>query len=179
MGKSDKLLRIFLWFFMLVGGVVGGFFLDALWFPSLFTNILFHGIMFLLGLAASRLVINAAKNTGRYLNKNGRVGDIPRLETNRLVTTGYYRCMRHPMHLGLLFFPFAVALLAGSPSFFLVIAPLEALLMILLIKTVEEPQAEKKFGAEYREYMLNTPMFSFKRDCLKLLFGKDGYLKVN
>jgi len=31
----------------------------------------------------------------------------PRLETNKLVSTGVYDCMRHPMHFGLLFFPWS------------------------------------------------------------------------
>ncbi len=39
------------------------------------------------------------------LARMGHKGDIPLLETNKLVSTGVYGCMRHPMHFGLLFFP--------------------------------------------------------------------------
>ena len=78
--------------------------------------------------------------------------------------------MRHPMHLGLLFFPLAFALIVGSPSFILVIAPAEALFMILMIALIEEPGAEKKFGKEYDKYKEEKAWFCFKKECLKELF---------
>ncbi len=168
-----------MWLAMIFGGFFAGLWLDAILFPVLYRSLTSHLISFAIGLWIARMVINASRNTGRYLNRNGRVGDIPRLETNRLVVTGYYSCMRHPMHLGLLLFPFAAALLAGSPSFLIIIAPFEALLMIILIKTVEEPQALQKFGEDYRKYMAKTPMFSFKKECLRMLFSRDGYKKIS
>ncbi len=68
------------------------------------------------------------------------------METNRLVTSGYYACMRHPMHLGLLFFPWSVALIFGSVTFILLLAPLEMLSMIIMIKLLEENEAGKKLA---------------------------------
>ena len=86
-----------------------------------------------------------------------------------LVTDGLYALMRHPMHLGLLFFPLSVALLVGSPSFILIIAPLEMLLMVVMIKTLEEPEAIAKFGDAYREYRENVPMFCVRIACIRAL----------
>ena len=97
---------------------------------------------------------------------------MPRFETNRLVTTGYYACMRHPMHFGLLFFPLSVALILGSVSFILFIAPVEMVFMIAMIKFFEEPEAIRKFGQEYLDYKNRVPMFSLKWNCLKPLFSK-------
>ena len=74
------------------------------------------------------------------------------------------------MHFGLLFFPWAVALLLGSPFFILVLAPLEMLFMLAMIKLVEEPGAIRKFGDEYREYMRRVPMFSLRRECWRQLW---------
>jgi protein-S-isoprenylcysteine O-methyltransferase Ste14 len=77
--------------------------------------------------------------------------------------------MRHPMHLGLFLFPVSVAFLVGSPSFILIISPLEILFMLIMIKLVEEPEAFSKFGNEYLEYKKQTPMFCFKMTCLREL----------
>ncbi len=60
--------------------------------------------------------------------------------------------MRPLMHLGLFLFLLSLALLIGSPTFILVIVPLEALFMLAMIKLMEEPEAIAKFGKAYREY---------------------------
>lgn len=165
-------IRMVIWLVMLGGGIWGGFSLDRLLFPVLSKNVWFHVAGFIAGLLVMKLVITISRNTGRTLARFGRQGNLPRMETNRLVTKGPYRYMRHPMHFGLLFFPLALALLAGSPSFILIIAPAEALFMLLMIKWVEEPEARHKFGKAYREYMLQTPWFCVKKVCLKALFEK-------
>jgi len=165
-------LRITVWLIMLVGGVWGGLLLDKSLFPSLYGNILVHIAGIVLGLLLLNIVMAVSRNTGRTLAKYGREGELPRMETNRLVTEGVYKMMRHPMHLGLLLFPFAFALMAGSPSFVLIIAPLEVVLMLIMIKMIEEPEALRKFGDEYREYMKTTPWFCVKKACLQALLKK-------
>ena len=164
-------LRIILWIVMIVGGSAASLWLDWRLFRPLFLNPYFHMVTFIAGAVLMRLVIIASRNTGRLLARLGREGDIPRLETNRLVTEGVYGCMRHPMHFGLLFFPWSVALILGSPSFILIIAPLEVLLMIALIKLLEEPEAIQKFGDAYREYQARVPMFSLRPSCLRQLLA--------
>ena len=144
--------RIIIWIIMLLGGAVSGVWLDLRCFPGIIRNPWFHLASFILGLLLLRLIFRVSRNTGRLLARNGRQGELPRMETNRLVTEGVYGCMRHPMHLGLLFFPLALALIIGSPSFILIISPAEMLLMLMMIKFVEEPGAARKFGKSYREY---------------------------
>ena len=73
------------------------------------------------------------------------------------------------MHLGLFLFPVGVAFLIASPSFILIIAPVEIVFMFIMIKLVEEPEAIKKFGSKYVKYMKKAPMFCFKLNCLKEL----------
>ncbi len=165
-------MRMIVWMVMLAGGIWGGLLLDRQWFPKLYNNLWVHLTGFIIGLILLKMVITISRNTGRTLAKYGREGTLPRMETNRLVTSGIYQHMRHPMHLGLLFFPFAFAFLAGSPSFVLVIAPAEAVFMLLMIKWVEEPEALRKFGEIYRHYMKQTPWFCVKKECLKALFQK-------
>jgi len=161
--------RFLIWFVFLIGGAALGIFLDLRWFPALWHSLWFHMVTAIPGVLLLRLVMLISRNTGKYLARKGREGDLPRMQTNRLVTDGMYGCMRHPMHLGLMLFPWSFALITGSLSFILLIAPAETLMILLLIRIVEEPGARKKFGKAYDEYMKKVPMFSFRKECLKLL----------
>ena len=118
------MLRIFIWVVMLVGGSGLGLWLDWRWFHSWLVNPFFHLATLVIGGLLLSLVLRASRHTGRLLARMGREGEIPRLETNKLVVEEVYGCMRHPMHLGLLFFPWSVALILGSPSFILFNTPL-------------------------------------------------------
>ncbi|MCD6388251.1 MAG: isoprenylcysteine carboxylmethyltransferase family protein [Desulfobulbaceae bacterium] len=167
------ILRVMAWLIMLVGGSVLGFWLDLRFFQPFLYSPLFHILSLLPGIILLRLVLQASRNTGRFLARAGREGNIPHFETNRLVTAGYYACMRHPMHFGLLFFPLSIALILGSVSFILFIAPAEMVFMIGMIKFIEEPQAIRKFGQEYSVYKSRVPMFSLKWTCMKSLFNRE------
>jgi len=156
---------------MLIGGSLAGLWLDSRLFYDWLINPWFHLISFLAGVLVSRLVINSSRNTGRQLARLGREGDLPRMQTNKLVTQGHYACMRHPMHLGLMMFPLAAALLVGSVSFLIFIVPMEIIFMIMMIVLVEEPEAIAKFGDDYHRYREKVPMFSFRRQCLRALFA--------
>lgn len=161
--------RIFVWILMIFGGGAAGLYLDSSLFVGIRANIPFHIVSFVAGALLLLLVIRISRNTGRTLAKYGRHGNVNKMETNLLVRSGAYKFMRHPMHLGLLFFPLSFALLIGSPSFVLLIAPAEIVLMLLMIKFLEEPEAIRKFGKEYIEYKKGLPWFCFKKECLKEL----------
>ncbi len=155
---------------MIFGGVAAGLYLDGKLFPGIHYNIVFHLVSFIAGALLLKVVLRISKNTGRTLAKYGRKGTLKRGETNVLVKEGPYKFMRHPMHLGLMLFPVALAFLVGSPSFILIIAPLEILFMIFMIKVFEEPEAIKKFGNDYLDYKESVPPFCFKKECLKELW---------
>jgi protein-S-isoprenylcysteine O-methyltransferase Ste14 len=162
-------IRIVLWLLMLIGGAV--YAIAADWNNPLFNNVLFHLATAAVGILLLVLAFRAAANGGRELTK-GRVGDIPRLETNRLVTTGIFSCMRHPMLFGLTLLPLGWALLLGSPTFITLIAPLEMLFIIVMVTIFEEREVNRKFGKAYEVYRKNVPMVSFRWECLKNLFSK-------
>ncbi len=163
-------MRIVVWIVMLIGGGISSIIIDIHFFRSLFFSYIFHIITFLPGILLLFFVLMVSRNTGRLLASLGREGNIPRMETNRLVTSHIYGCMRHPMHFGLLFFPLSFALLLGSPFFIFVLSPLEMVFMVIMIKLIEEKELIKKFGEDYIQYMKRVPMFSLKISCLKLLF---------
>ena len=168
--------RIFVWFVFLIGGGIFGVICDLKFFPEIFKSIAFHSITLIVGVLLLKMVLRASRNTGRFLSMNGRDGNLPRMETNRLVTDGIYGRMRHPMHLGLLFFPLSVALLIGSLSFIFFIAPVEMVLMLVMIKFIEEAEAVKKFGQEYKDYKKKVPFFSFQISSLRMLLAKKSDL---
>jgi len=162
--------RLLVWVIMLLGGAAISIYFDGKIFELIFANLWWHIFSFPFGLFLMYLVMKVSKNTGRTLAKFGREGEIARMETNRLVKNGVYKYMRHPMHLGLLFFPLAIAFIIGSPTFILIVWPIEVIFMLVMIKIMEEPEAIKKFNSEYIEYMKTTPWFCFKKECLKELF---------
>ena len=161
-------IRILLWLLMLAGGAGLGIYLD--FHNPLFGSYIFHLTTGLAGVVVTVLAFRSAANGGRELKK-GRVGNIPRLETNRLVTSGIYSCMRHPMLFGLTLLPLGVALLLGSPTFITVIAPLEMVFIVFMVSVFEEMEVKRKYTAEYEKYKKSTPMVSFSPKCLKELFG--------
>jgi len=167
-------IRIVLWLLMLIGGAVYAFVKD--WNTSLFSNLFFHIVTALAGLIVLKLAFNAAATGGKELTK-GRVGTLPRLETNRLVTTGIYSCMRHPMLFGLTLLPLGWALLLGSPTFIMRIAPLEMVFITVMVILFEEMEVKKKFGTEYEMYRHKVPMVSFRKKCLSALFFNKNRIK--
>jgi len=162
------IVRILLWGIMLFGGA--WYALREDWGTPLFSSVWFHLLSAAVGAVVLLLAFRAAANGGRELAK-GRQGDIPRLETNKLVTTGIYRCMRHPMLFGLTLLPLGWGLLLGSPTFIFNIAPFEMLFIIVMVIIFEEMEVEKKFGEAYEVYRKEVPMVSVNTECLKKLFG--------
>ena len=162
-------IRLFLWFVMIIGGAVYALTEDR--YSPLFGNVWFHVFTAFTGIFLLVLAFRAAANGGRELTK-GRVGDIPRLETNRLVTTGIFACMRHPMLFGLTLLPLGWALLLGSPTFITLIAPLEMLFIVIMVLIFEEMEVKRKFGEAYETYRKKVPMVSFRSECLRSLFKK-------
>jgi len=163
------MIRILIWIIMIFGGGIFGYYFDSLIFENFYNNIIFHVISFVIGIFLLFCVMKISKNTGRTLAKYGRKGKLKRMQTNVLVKQGIYKYMRHPMHLGLFLFPFGIAFLIGSPSFILFIAPVEILIMMIMIKSIEEPEAIIKFGDNYINYKKQVPWFCFNIKCLKEL----------
>ncbi|NOY23567.1 MAG: isoprenylcysteine carboxylmethyltransferase family protein [Acidobacteria bacterium] len=170
MGKTtvSVVLRLFWWVLMIFGGAVLCIYLDVKR-HNLFFSLPFHLTSFFIGLIVTKLAFAAAATGGRELKK-GRSENTPRLETDKIVTTGIYSCMRHPMLFGLTLLPLGWALLLGSPHFIFFLAPVEILTIIVMVFTLEEAECRKKFGAEYLAYKKQVPAVSLRAHCLKWLF---------
>ncbi len=164
------MIRILIWIFLLVGGTVYSIKNDILYHKDIFFNPYFHVISFIFGVLVLKLSFSAASVGGKELKKHGQKGEVVRLETNTLVTTGIYQCSRHPMLFGLTLMPLGVALIFGSFTFITFTAPLEMLFIIFMVLVFEELECKKKFGKEYEIYSKKTPVFPKTKECFKKLF---------
>jgi protein-S-isoprenylcysteine O-methyltransferase Ste14 len=175
----NKNARIAIWLLFIFGGIALSLWLDSRFFATDFFPEKVAMLLRIIGGTLFILAFYATGNVGRTLARHGRqAGDLPRMQTDRLVTTGIYRLMRHPMNQVLLSFPLSIALMLASPSFLLIIAPVEILAMLLMICTIEEAETRKKFGKDYDDYCARTPRFCFRFECLKaLLQNPDGKRK--
>ncbi|MFC1730717.1 methyltransferase family protein [candidate division KSB1 bacterium] len=77
----------------------------------------------------------------------------------QLVTTGPYAYTRNPMLTGVFSLLFGFGALFGSVSLLVVFTPLFILINFWELKSIEEPELEKRLGEEYIEYRKRTPMF--------------------
>ena len=83
---------------------------------------------------------------------------------SRLVTSGPYRLIRHPMYLGSWLFPVGLTLLTGSLASAGVCVVI--LVFYFIVSRHEERLLLAKHGSEYRDYMAEVPMllpFRFRR----------------
>ncbi|MGI4896796.1 MAG: methyltransferase family protein [Janthinobacterium lividum] len=76
----------------------------------------------------------------------------------RLVVTGPYRWVRNPMAVSGVTQSLGVALLIGSPLYYLV-PPAGALLWHLIIRPSEERFLQVRFGADYTAYRESVPLW--------------------
>jgi protein-S-isoprenylcysteine O-methyltransferase Ste14 len=165
------IVRLLLWALLLVGGTALGLWLDLRYDRRLLFSPLWHLLTLPVGLVLMRFAFRAAAAGGKELAKRGKSSPgVPRLETDRLVTTGIYAHMRHPMLFGLTLVPLALAFIVGSPSFITLIAPVEMLFIVIMVLTFEERECRKKFGADYDAYAAKVPAVCFKKECLERLF---------
>jgi len=167
----NRIFRIIIWFVFIFGGIGLSVYLDKYYIHiELLDNDWIHFPILGIGSMLFAFVLFNTGNVGRTLAKYGRKAkNLPRLQTDQLVITGVYSLMRHPMNQMLMIFPMAVALMIVSPSFVLIVAPLEILAMYIMIRTIEEPETRKKFGQAYDEYCAKTPRFCFRLECIKAL----------
>jgi len=78
-------------------------------------------------------------------------------ENARLVTSGPYAYVRHPMYIGIVLLIIAVSLLAAN--WFLLLTGLVTFTLLAIRSPIEERALESRFGDEYRAYVARTGKF--------------------
>ncbi len=77
----------------------------------------------------------------------------------KLVTTGPYKYARNPMLSGIFIQLFGLGIYYHSISLIFIFTPLFILLNVWELKKVEEPELERRFGQEYKDYKNKVSMF--------------------
>jgi protein-S-isoprenylcysteine O-methyltransferase Ste14 len=103
---------------------------------------------------------------GRTLVRFGHRDSHETVWSDKFTEFGIFKCMRHPMHLGLGLFPLAIALISGLVwgiwgSGWGVASAL------WFVVQIEEKDVLEKFGPVYTSYMQRVPPFSLKPGCIK------------
>jgi protein-S-isoprenylcysteine O-methyltransferase Ste14 len=89
----------------------------------------------------------------------GKRTPVPVNPPDKLITNGPYRFMRNPMHSGMFMVMFAFGFYHDSILAIFIFIPLYIYLDVWYFKNVEEPELEKRLGADYIEYKKKVPMF--------------------
>ena len=106
------------------------------------------------------LVIDALLRLRKSGEQDASREDAPMLEfekTTRLVTTGAYRYIRHPLYSSLLFLAWGVFF--KQPSLAGLLLASTASILLVITAKIEEAENIRYFGEEYRGYMTSTKMF--------------------
>lgn len=123
---------------------------------------LFYGGWLVWAQGMAFLVVSA-----RELHRQGRINDG---EPTRLITSGVYRLVRHPLYFGIMLMYAAVMLFAQHRLVFLL--EFAGMVFLYLLAIVEEKQAMARFGNDYRDYRETTPRFNIAVGIFKLLKRK-------
>ncbi len=76
-----------------------------------------------------------------------------------LVVKGPYKYSRNPMTTGLFLQMLGLGILLGSILLTFVFTPLYIMMHYHQLKTIEEPELEKRLGDAYKDYKTKVPMF--------------------
>lgn len=77
--------------------------------------------------------------------------------TSRLVKTGLYSLIRHPLYLSV--FLFGTGIMMKNPGTLQLILGMINLIAVYVTSRIEEGEMIARFGDEYKEYMKETKMF--------------------
>ena len=149
--KSKRLVRglVFMFVFTYVG--------DHFLFKSSLCHVHFCRIAGLILLVSGFVIASIG---GRHLKIYGRTSeDLPRGTTDKLVTEGIYRFIRHPMFTAFIMILIGIGLTLNSLTFTFIMAPAGIAYILWFAYNVDEKEAREKFGEKYEEYRRQVPAF--------------------
>lgn len=121
--------------------------IPSLWFG--WVNLLPGGAIMLVG------VLFAMWSIGDQLTR-GRGTPLPVMPTQELLTQGPFRLCRNPMTLGTILMYSGLAIAAGTTMGLAIVFVL-ALVLMLYLKRMEEPELAERFGEAYLAYKREVP----------------------
>jgi protein-S-isoprenylcysteine O-methyltransferase Ste14 len=88
---------------------------------------------------------------------------VPFNPPRELVVTGPYAWMRNPMLTGVFIALLGLGFILNSVSLVFVGTPAFVVFNVIVLKILEEPELDRRFGASYNEYRQRVPMFVPRR----------------
>ena len=113
-------------------------------------GLVFRIIGIILAIAGTTFIIVASK----YLLKVAGSEQIP----GELITNGVYGKVRNPIYTGVILLTMGWSLVWGAIYSFFIITLMVFLILLALIKFLEEPMLTKFFGDEFLNYRKRVPM---------------------
>lgn len=105
-------------------------------------------------------VILWAWSVGKFVQAKGT--PVPINPPPKLITDGPYAYSRNPMMTGVFLVLTGIGIFLKSITITFLLTPLSICIVFLMIKYIEEPELERRFGEEYLEYKERTPRFLFR-----------------
>jgi protein-S-isoprenylcysteine O-methyltransferase Ste14 len=135
--------------------IIVSFWIDELLHFPKFISYPLNIIIALLGLAKGLLLI--LWSILYFVKVKGT--PVPFNPPPKLVTTGPYSYIRNPMLSGVFIFMWGFGFLFSSISLTFIFTPLFIIFNFLELRTIEEPELEKRLGKDYLDYKKRVPMF--------------------
>jgi protein-S-isoprenylcysteine O-methyltransferase Ste14 len=123
-------------------------------FPPFPFNLVFGFTVFFVGLSIGIKSTRLLYREGFGLPWGEARTDV---QSRKLVKAGPYAYTRNPMVLGYSLLPLGMGLMFKSPGMAFPTTTAVLLINVVLVKTREEPNLERRFGEEYLEYKRSTP----------------------
>jgi protein-S-isoprenylcysteine O-methyltransferase Ste14 len=95
-------------------------------------------------------------SVGEFLKTKGT--PVPINPPPTLVTDGPYAYSRNPMMAGVFLMLAGIGIFFGSVWLTFITTPLAVIGSLIVFRTIEEPELEKRFGKAYAEYRRQTPV---------------------
>ncbi|AFM39742.1 putative protein-S-isoprenylcysteine methyltransferase [Desulfosporosinus acidiphilus SJ4] len=148
-GRLSMTLRSILSFIMLLSIIIYG--ISPSWLQ--FFNLPLPNFLRLAGLGLAIAILPflywAHRALGRHYSP-----DLDLKEGHKLITSGPYNIVRHPMYTILIVFMLSISIVSASA---LILIPHTAAILLLIMRLdKEEAMLIEEFGDDYREYMIKT-----------------------
>jgi len=138
--------------------------------PGVFIDIKIEGflggLLFIIGFLLLIYSLSLASIAGRTLKLFGHK-DLQNKTfwPDKFIEIGIYKCMRHPMHLGLALLPLSIALIWGNVAS-IIASGWGVAAALFFVLNFEEPQTIRRFS-NYCKYLERVKPFNLSFNCLK------------
>jgi len=105
-----------------------------------------------------------------FLKKGGSTNDKKWLDTKKVVDSGIYAVVRHPIYISFMFY--VIGLMFVSQHWLVLVFGIPIIIYFYQFMRIEEEANIKRFGDDYRQYMKKVPRANFLLGIIRMLRSK-------